>query len=63
MSSPRSAGGRSGNAPALVIERLTLNVRELQGQLSSLRVQLRAANQSRNELSDELVKLTNACES
>ncbi|KAI9007735.1 TATA element modulatory factor 1 TATA binding-domain-containing protein [Hyaloraphidium curvatum] len=56
------AGGGPMN-PASVIDRLHGMVKQLEGQVSGLQTQLQMASRTRDELADELVKLTSENES
>ncbi|KAF9210705.1 hypothetical protein BGZ59_009073 [Podila verticillata] len=51
-------GPSSGTGPAVAIERLNTMVRQLEGQVTFLTEQVRTANKNKDELSDELVKVT-----
>ncbi|CAI2183198.1 16703_t:CDS:10, partial [Funneliformis geosporum] len=53
-----SDGGSSVISSVLMIEKLNSSVRYLEGQVSTLQAQLHMATKNRDELSDELVKLT-----
>ncbi|RKO85057.1 hypothetical protein BDK51DRAFT_46853 [Blyttiomyces helicus] len=55
MATPSSAA----LGPSVMIDRLHTNVKQLEGQLSSLQTQLQMATQTRDELAEELVKVTN----
>ncbi|KAG0085580.1 hypothetical protein BGZ93_010957 [Podila epicladia] len=48
----------SGTGPAVAIERLNTMVRQLEGQVTFLTEQVRTTNKNKDELSDELVKVT-----
>ncbi|KAG0321805.1 hypothetical protein BG000_003098 [Podila horticola] len=48
----------SGTGPAVAIERLNTMVRQLEGQVTFLTEQVRTTNRNKDELSDELVKVT-----
>ncbi|KAJ3046395.1 TATA element modulatory factor 1 [Rhizophlyctis rosea] len=52
-----SAGG--GLTTAAIIERLHSSVKQYEGQVSSLQTQLQMASQTRDELAEELVRVTN----
>ncbi|KAG0020036.1 hypothetical protein BGZ81_009509 [Podila clonocystis] len=51
-------GPSSGTGPAVAIERLNTMVRQLEGQVTFLTEQVRTTNKNKDELSDELVKVT-----
>ncbi|KAF9116319.1 hypothetical protein BGW39_002771 [Mortierella sp. 14UC] len=51
-------GGGSSAGQAVAIERLNTMVRQLEGQVTFLAEQVRSANRNKDELSDELVKVT-----
>ncbi|OAJ40709.1 hypothetical protein BDEG_24414 [Batrachochytrium dendrobatidis JEL423] len=47
-----------GTPAVVIIERLQLMIKQSESQISSLQLQLRMATQTRNEMSDEFVRLT-----
>ncbi|KAG0372588.1 hypothetical protein BGX24_000062 [Mortierella sp. AD032] len=51
-------GGSSNTGQAVAMERLNTMVRQLEGQVTFLAEQVRSANRNKDELSDELVKVT-----
>ncbi|KAF9900228.1 TATA element modulatory factor 1 [Linnemannia zychae] len=51
-------GGGSNAGQAVAIERLNTMVRQLEGQVTFLAEQVRSANRNKDELSDELVRVT-----
>ncbi|KAF9121485.1 hypothetical protein BGX30_002560 [Mortierella sp. GBA39] len=51
-------GGGSSAGQAVAMERLNAMVRQLEGQVTFLAEQVRSANRNKDELSDELVKVT-----
>ncbi|KAI8822634.1 TATA element modulatory factor 1 TATA binding-domain-containing protein [Fimicolochytrium jonesii] len=59
---PPSAGIPGAFSSAAIIERLQSTVRNYEGQLASLRTQLQMAEQGRNDLAEELVKVTSEIE-
>ncbi|KAG0266596.1 hypothetical protein BG011_001785 [Mortierella polycephala] len=50
--------GNSSTGPAVAMERLSTMVRQLEGQVAFLSEQVRTANRNKDELSDELVRVT-----
>ncbi|KAF9181134.1 hypothetical protein BGZ51_008606 [Haplosporangium sp. Z 767] len=50
--------GNSSTGPAVAMERLSTMVRQLEGQVTFLSEQVRTANRNKDELSDELVRVT-----
>lgn len=53
----------NGGAPAQVIDRLHGTVKQLEGQVAGLQTQLQMASRTRDELADELVRMTGENES
>ncbi|KAG0046395.1 hypothetical protein BGZ83_008430 [Gryganskiella cystojenkinii] len=51
-------GGSHSTGPAVAIERLNTMVRQLEGQVTFLAEQVRTTNKNKDDLSDELVKVT-----
>ncbi|KAJ3036630.1 hypothetical protein HDV00_002526 [Rhizophlyctis rosea] len=59
MAAAAASTPTSGLTPAAIIERLHSSVKQLEGQVSSLQTQLQMASQTRDELAEELVRVTN----
>ncbi|KAI8806168.1 TATA element modulatory factor 1 TATA binding-domain-containing protein [Cladochytrium replicatum] len=59
---PSTTSATTGGSSAVIIERLQSALKQYEGQMAALKTQLQMAGQSRDEMAEELVKVTNEVE-